>query len=169
MSSLKMTAEKPATRTAAEKSAVGRFWEKYFALVTLFFLIVIPFLIFALTRFGPFTTYVPFSGKVFQMDSASIESFSIRDGSTGTMINYETEEDINEMAEFLGAFRSDYWVPDIPIPRSGWSYAVVVFSKDGTSDSFEFTPYWIQVRGIQYHIHDAYFDGLIDMVEKSRA
>lgn len=94
-----------------------------------------------------------------------MESITVRDGSIGDMVTYETEDEVEEVAEYLNAFRYNAWFPDIPIPRTGWSYAVGVRSKEGEYDSFVFTPYWILVKGVHYQSNDAYFEWLIGLVE----
>ena len=151
---------------ATGKLEKRKFMDKYSTPVILIPLILIPFLIFAFTRFSDVTTYIPFSGEVFNIDVKTVEEIRIKEGTTGDRIIYHDDAAITEIADYLNAYRYDYWVPDLPIARSGWSYAIVLCTKDGEYYDYTFTTSTILIRGVWYSTNTPYFEWLVELVEE---
>lgn len=72
-----------------------------------------------LSRPEAYTTFQPFSGKLFQLDPEQIDHIEIFNKNTQSCLEsirseslcYETEEDVKEISEFLNSFRYHFWMP----------------------------------------------------------
>ena len=59
--------------------------------------IIIVYLIFVISRFGEFTTYIPLSGKIFDVDKENVTMVMLQNGKTGeTMYLKDRKMKINQ-------------------------------------------------------------------------
>lgn len=105
--------------------------------------------LFAVTRFGAVTTYVPFSGRIFSIDSSDVNTIFIQNGTTGQQYFFETGEEKDQIAEYLNDLRYCAWIPTLPIAKGGWSYRVAM-EADGSQYSCYFGNHHMTVNGILY-------------------
>lgn len=152
----------------AEKSRKKTFMDRYSTAVILTPIILISLLIFIFTRYSDMTTYIPFSGRVFDIDVETVEGINITDGPTQVDLLDGDDDKIHEIVDYLNAYHSDYWFPEPPVQRDGWQYNIALYTKDGACYSYEFTPGRILVNGIWYFSNDSYFDWLAELVEQER-
>lgn len=72
-----------------------------------------------LSRPEAYTTFQPFSGKLFQLDPEKIDHIDIFNKNTEAKptsyivdpLRYETEEDVKQISDFLNSFRYHFWMP----------------------------------------------------------
>ncbi|WP_312939910.1 hypothetical protein [Oscillibacter sp.] len=123
---------------------------------------------FLATRFSVFTTYEPFSGKVFSIDVSTIESVKIRDGNTGDKVKFPEKGQVHSIITSLNNFRYDFCIPKIPIKTGGWSYKIDIESED-TIASYYFNDSWITVNGFVFYGDKQYFQLFIAELADKRA
>ena len=120
--------------------------------------------LFAVTRFGRFTTYLPFSGRLFAIDSTEVTTNFIQNGTTGQQHFFETEEEKTQIAEVLNGLRYRVWLPTIPIAKGGWSYRIAIETED-RQYSYSFGPRDMTVNGIIYWVPTEQLSQLMEYVE----
>lgn len=113
--------------------------------------VLILWALFAVTRFGPFTTYLPFSGRLFAVDTAKAETIFVQNGTTGQQHFFDTEEEMDQIAEQLNGLRYRVWIPRLPIATGGWSYRMAIETGD-RQYSYTFGENYMIVNGIVYLI-----------------
>ena len=105
--------------------------------------------LFVVSRYGEFTTYLPFFGKVFSVDPEQVDALFIQNGTTGEQVFFETAEEKRMMAQELNSLRYLFWVPTIPVAKGGWSYRIAI-EADGKQYSYYFSENDMIVNGITY-------------------
>lgn len=117
--------------------------------------------LFAVTRFGRFTTYLPFSGRLFAIDSTEVTTIFIQNGTTGQQHFFETEEEKAQIAETLNGLRYRAWVPTLPMAKGGWSYRVAI-ETENRQYSYTFGPNYMTVNGIAYFLPETQLATLME-------
>lgn len=136
------------------------------AAVFLLILLLAGYIVFAATRYSGYSTYVPFSGQIFSLKAGEVEGIRITNGSTGVTREYaEREEGFGDQLDTLNFLRYWAWIPEIPVARGGYEYALWI-QTGGESVSFLFTTRSILVRGVWYHIRGPQLGQLADLVTK---
>lgn len=112
-------------------------------------LIAVPFVV-RIISLDDNTTYVPFSGKIFDFEANEVSDLFLQNGTTGFNT---TEADVEAVAEALNSLRSRFWFPEIKLFQTGgWSYRAALVDGN-VQKSFYFSdapiPY-ISVNGIIY-------------------
>lgn len=111
------------------------------------------------------TTYVPFSGRIFDFEAHDVSDLFVQNGTTGFST---TEADVEEITEALNGLRSWFWFLDLKLFQTGgWSYRAAL--ADGSvQKSFYFNdspiPY-ISVNRIIYILSADQASELIAFVE----
>lgn len=116
------------------------------------------YLIFAVTRYSGHTTFIPFSGRVLNVEAEELDLIFIQSGTSGEMITYTSPDELQEMTDYLNGFRYVFWLPKNPVPASGWTYRAVLDFSDGTKESYYFGKNWLEVRGVRYFSASEYFE-----------
>ena len=127
-------------------------------------IIVALYLIFAVTRYSQYTTYIPFTGRIFDIDAGDLDGVTVRNGTTGESVYFETAEEIESIVCSINALRYKFWTPKAPGSRGGWSYGI----KLGSGDEYEwflFTENWIEAQGVLYYIRGDALRQFVDLVE----
>ncbi|WP_312637351.1 hypothetical protein [Oscillibacter sp.] len=154
---------------AARKSLIWTFRKRYIIFLALGGIAILGIYIsFLATRFSVFTTYEPFSGKVFSINASTIESVKIRDGNTGDKVKFTEKEQVHSIITYLNNFRYDFCIPKIPIKTGGWSYKIDIESED-TIASYYFNDSWITVNGFVFYGDKQYFQLFIAELADKRA
>ena len=143
--------------------AKKRIKKRYVALIALLAIVAAAYLFFVSTRYSDHTTYIPFSGRVFKINSEDVDSIRIVNGSNGNMYMCIDHEEIDTWVEHLNSMRYRYWIPDAPIQRSGYRFALWL-TVNGEAYSYLFDESNINVKGIWFTGSDQYFSNLTDMV-----
>ena len=118
---------------------------------------------FALTRYSPFTTYIPLSGKLFAENVEDADVIFLQNGTTGEQYFFETAEEKAEIAEILNGLRYRFWIPDLPVARGGWSYRIAIETKT-RQYSYSFGSNYLTVNGIIYFLPEGQLDVLTEYV-----
>ena len=111
------------------------------------------------------TTYVPFSGRIFDFQVHEVSDLFLQNVTTGFQT---TEADTEAVCAALNGLRSRFWFPNLKFfATGGWSYRAALI--DGSvQKSFYFNngpiPY-ISVNGIIYILSGEQADVLISFVE----
>ena len=111
------------------------------------------------------TTYVPFSGRIFDFEVQDVSDLFIQNGTTGFNT---TESDTEEIAKVLNGLRSWLWFPEISLLETGgWSYrAALVDGSVQKSFYFNDSPIpYISVNGIIYILSREQAAGLTAFVD----
>lgn len=145
------------------KTSGIRIKKRYIVILSIFILLLAGYLVFVATRFSEYTTYRPFSGRVFNITSENVKSVRIVNGNTGYIADYLDDESIRELVNYINKFRYQYWIPELPLKTGGYEYALWL-SIDGEALYFKFTPDMILVRGVWYECSDQYLSKLADLV-----
>lgn len=124
-----------------------KFSRKKFIVVGVIFLMVL----FVTTRYSTYTTYVPFTGRIFDIEPDEVRRIRVENGSSLVQVEFTTQEELEEICKVLNNLRYTRWFPDIPIPMGGWSRCVFLDTGNGTK-FFEFTSKSLLSRGIWYRI-----------------
>ena len=131
-------------------------------------ILLVIFIVFAVTRCGSHTVFIPFTGRVLNIDAGELDLVYIHSGNTGEKISYTGTDELQMMADKLNGFRYILWLPKNPIPSGGWTYRVVLEFKDGTSQSYYFGGNWIEVRGLRYFNADKYFGDISGLLDENQ-
>ena len=118
--------------------------------IVLIVLIFAAYIFFVATRYSGHTMYIPFTGRVFNINSDDVEAIIIQSGNTGRMIEYSDKDEINKVTELLNAYRYSHWCLN-PIRGPGFYYAVTIIFNEGKSAGYFFNhsyPGSIIVKGI---------------------
>jgi len=137
----------------------------FILLIVLFVIAVVTYLIFISTRYSDHTTYVPFSGRIFKINSEDVDFIRIVNGGNGNMYDCSDNEEIDTWVELLNSMRYRYWIPDAPIQRSGYRFALQL-TVNGESYSYQFDESNIRVKGVWFTISSDYFSNLISLVSR---
>lgn len=129
-------------------------------------ILLLIFIVFAVTRYSDHTLFIPFTGRVLNIDAGELDLVYIHSGNTGEKISYTETGEIQVMTDKLNGFRYILWLPKNPIPSGGWTYRMVFEFKDETSQSYYFGRNWIEVRGLRYFSADKYFDDLSELLDE---
>lgn len=120
---------------------------------------------FACTRYSAFTTYVPFSGRIFAVEPAQADRMFVQNGTTGTQHFFESAEEKAEIARLLNELHYRFWLPALPIARGGWSWRVAI-EAGGKQYSFTFGDGSMTVNGVVYILPDEQLDVLRQYAEE---
>ncbi len=137
-------------------------WKKRLILFILAFAVL--WGILACTRYGEFTTYVPFSGRIFSVDPTRTDQIFVQSGNTGDQVFFETAEEREWIAQRLNNLRYSVWIPKIPLAMGGWSYRVAI-EVNNAQYSYAFTERSMTVNGIVYILPGDQLDELRELVE----
>lgn len=110
------------------------------------------------------TTYIPFSGRIFDFEVHKVSDLFLQNGTTGFSTS---EEAMEEIADMLNSLRSRFWFPEIRLFQTGgWGYRAALIDGS-TQKSFYFNdqpiPY-ISVNGIIYILSVEQAAALTDFV-----
>ena len=137
---------------------------KIISIIILSLLMVI-YMPFVTTRYSRYSTCIPFSGKLFLINCEKLEKISLMNGTTGDRVVYKSGSDeFASMVKYLNTFRYNFWVPDIPIKRSGYEYYIGLHWSDTTWTMCLFNDRAIRVRGVWYFGKYDFFDCLKQIV-----
>ena len=126
------------------------------------------YFIFAVTRYSGHTTFIPFTGRVLNIDMEDIDLYYIQSGTSGEIISYTDADEIKEITDRLNGFRYICWLPKNPIPAGGWTYRVVLDFSNGTKESYHFGRTWLEVRGVRYFSIGDYFSQWAEALDNAR-
>lgn len=134
------------------------------ALLVAVLLIVLPIAVRVICLDGN-TTYVPFSGRIFEFEAHEVSDLFVQNGTTGLRT---TEADAEAITEVLNSLRSRFWFPNLKFFKTGgWSYRVALVDG-GVQKSFYFNdnpiPY-ISVNGTIYILSRDQAAALTDFVD----
>ena len=134
------------------------------ALLVVILLIAIPFAV-RIISLDDNTTYVPFSGRIFDFEVHEVSDLFLQNGTTGFNT---TEADAEAVTEALNSLRSRFWFPEIKLFQTGgWSYRVALVDNN-VQKSYYFSdsliPY-ISVNGIIYILSGDQVAVLTDFVD----
>lgn len=121
-------------------------------------LLLLFFALFPATQRSLLTTFVPFTGKLFDLNPEHPIMVQLQSGTTGQSITFTDPEQIREANDYLNGFRYVFWRPKL-LATSGWSYRVSL----GTL-SYEFGENWIRVNNIIYYSAGGYFRQWTDLI-----
>ena len=107
--------------------------------------------VFVVTRYSTHTTYVPFSGRIFDIAPDEVQRIRVANSGACIFLEFETESELEEICQVLNNLRYQWWFPDIPIPKGGWSCCVFLDTDNGTK-LFEFNSKSLLSRGIWFRI-----------------
>lgn len=123
------------------------------------------YLVFATTRCDENTLFIPFTGRVFDIDTEELTCFTLKSGYSGGSISFKEDVVLQKMTDYLEGFRYIAWLPSNPFSTGGCNYAVRLDFKDGSAKTYTFGRTWIEAKGVIYFSGDKYFyewAGLID-------
>ena len=115
-------------------------------------------IVFVPSRFSAYTTYIPFSGKVFQISADDVDTITF--WKYGETIVYTDSEDKAEIVNLLNGFRYWYWMPSLPVGMGGWTYMIDI-DGDSKSENYVFGDSWIKVNGLYLYGKTGYFDAIL--------
>lgn len=130
-------------------------------------IVLVIYIVFAATRYSEHTLFIPFTGRVFDIDAEEMTCFTLRSGCTGENISYTEADEFQEMTNCLNGFRYIAWLPSNPFPTGGWTYAVRLDFKDGSSQTYTFGKNWIEAKGVVYFSVGKYFDEWAGLIDKT--
>ena len=119
--------------------------KRFIILCVVLAIVLLLYAVFVFTRFTTFTGYISFTGRIFSIDKAELTEIMI---ANGVDINYVTVEDgegLSELADTLNGLRYYAWLPDLSIPRGGWSYFMSLQDEAGKVYQFQFGENWVNV------------------------
>ena len=131
---------------------------------TLFILLAVLAVVFAATRYSRLTTYIPFTGRIFHVSPEEVRSIRVASSDSCTEVNFETEEELEEICNVLNNLRYQWWIPKIPLEMGGWSRAVFIYTED-RHYFFQYGDSFLLCRGIWYWISPESFAPLLEYVE----
>lgn len=148
------------------KAKIIRAWKKHPVIVILSCIVLAGYLTFAFTRFSAYTTYAPFSGRVFDMKENDVKYIRITNGNTTQTINLEKEDAVTkEVIRSLNDFRYNFWLPIIPLGSVGYSYAFGIHMENGEYYSHIISSNGVDVRGVWFHCSNESLQKLMDIVD----
>lgn len=123
------------------------------------------YIIFVITRFSNYTTYLPFSRKLFCLESSDVKLIQITSGS-GESVQIKETEEIKDIVNLLNDMRYQYCCPILEIAKGGYPYIIRIETSD-ENIVCEFDSDWIVYRNVRYY-YDAKegFETVIEMLEK---
>lgn len=151
---------------------------KKFLLVLLCILLVL-YILFVATRFSPFTSYVPFSGRLFALEPEAVSTIEIRSINTGqwlqlkpagyTWINGEAVDcaaTLEETAALLNSFRYGFWLPNpfALLPLSDGAQDIYIKLESGESIICDFSENTVQFRGVIYFDRSGVMQRLFSLI-----
>ena len=107
---------------------------------------------------------IPFTGRLLDVHGDELTYIRFQSGSTGLYIDYRTEAELEEAAEYLNAFRYIAWAPDLP-RGAGWSYGVTLGYPDGSWSFCLIGEHGICVDGVWYFALSDYFGDMLDALD----
>jgi hypothetical protein len=137
--------------------------KRYIVLVGLLLLAYVPFIA---TRYCGHTTYIPFSGRVFDINIEEVEAIRFQSGNTGRYIKYLDEDEVMELVDYLNSFRYRVWLPEPP-RGAGWSYRIqIYFNNDEEDVSYYFNSFSICVNRVWFYGRLDYFRRFTDILNE---
>lgn len=131
--------------------------KRFVVLIIFAVIIVLGCILFVSTRYSTYTTYIPFSGRIFSITENEVSAIRIQQA--GDISDYSEQSDLQGIVETLNSFRYNYWIPDIPLEMQGWDYRIVIYNGDD-SVSYYFGDKSITVNGIIYVCPEEYINQL---------
>lgn len=147
-----------------EKTAKKRIKKRHIVLCVLIFLLLAGYVTFVATRYSSYSTYVPFSGRFFDIDSGQVEAIRIKNGTTGYMMDLEEDTELQEMTGYLNELRYYSWLPNIPIGKTGYTYWIWLDLGEEKL-SCEIAGGAILLKGVWYFVKDDGLEKLTGMVD----
>ena len=134
-------------------------WFLVLALVALYvFSNVIP-------RFTKYTSYYPFSHRIFNIDPDDVEEIVLQSGH-GKRIYYSSREEVEDICKALNSARYRYSFPIIDIPSGGYEYIMTICFFDGTGSGWiEYSDTGITMNNISYRYSAPVFKFLTDPLD----
>lgn len=133
--------------------------------VVLLIILLAAYLLFAFTRQSEYSTYVPFSGKVFNIKREDVDAVCIFNGNQVISVDLDDDQQIQQVVELLNGLRYQFWIPVPPIGSSGYSY-LLWLEIDGERIAFKFNKNQILVKNVWYFCGDHCLSALTDMVSE---
>lgn len=130
--------------------------------------VLVIYIVFGATRYSEHSTFIPFSGRVLDINGESLKEVSLHSGSTGEEIRFTDHDDVRDMMDRLNGFRYVFWIPKNPFPSGGWTYRVVLDFNFGPTESYYFGGNWIEVRGVRYFSSNSYFSQWAEALDNTR-
>lgn len=98
------------------------------------------------------TTYVPLSGRIFDLSQSDIREICVNDG-YGNTVSYTTEEELQDIAGRMEDCRYFLWRPAVEdlISRGYDAKSITVYYTDGSSTIYEFENHSIKANGVVYY------------------
>ena len=116
-------------------------------------------------RFTKYTSYYPFSHRIFNLDPDEVEEIILQSG-LGNRVSYVYRHEIEDICEALNSARYSYSFPIIDIPSGGYEYGMVIYFFDGTgSGCIEYSDTGITVNNISYRYNAPVFKFLTDPLD----
>lgn len=133
-------------------------------LLVVILLIAVPIVV-RIVNLDDNTTYIPFSGRIFDFEAQDVSDLFIQSGRTG---DNTTEADAEAVTEALNSLRSWFWFPELKLfETGGWEYRAALVDGN-VQKSFYFNdapiPY-ISVNGIVYILSGEQVAVLTDFVD----
>ena len=138
--------------------------KRFIILCVVLAIVLLLYAVFVFTRFTTFTGYIPFTGRIFSIDKAELTEIMIANGVDINYVTVEDDEGLSELADTLNGLRYYAWLPDLSIPRGGWSYFISLQDEAGKVYQFQFGENWVNVNRVIYFLRG---DGLRELIELS--
>ena len=136
-------------------------------LIWLLVLAIVSYYIFCnvIPRFTKYTSYYPFSHRIFNLDPDEVKEIRIQSG-LGKCIYYDLREEIEDICKALNSARYTYSFPIIDIPSGGYEYIMKIYFTDGTSSGWlEYSDTGITMNNISYRYNAPVFKFLTDPLD----
>lgn len=136
-------------------------------LIWLLVLAIVSYYIFCnvIPRFTKYTSYYPFSHRIFNLDPDEVKEIRIQSG-LGKCIYYDLREEIEDICKALNSARYSYSFPIIDIPSGGYDYIMTIRFFDGTgSGCIEYSDTGITMNNISYRYNAPVFKFLTDPLD----
>ena len=116
-------------------------------------------------RFTKYTSFYPFSHRIFNLDPDEVKEIRIQSG-LGKCIYYDLREEIEDICKALNSARYTYSFPIIDIPSGGYDYIMTIRFFDGTgSGCIEYSDTGITMNNISYRYNAPVFKFLTDPLD----
>lgn len=120
--------------------------------------------IFIVTRYSRYTTYIPFSGRIFDVTPEEVRKIRVANSDACIEVNFDTEEGLEEICDVLNSLRYRSWFPSIPIGMGGWSCGIFIYSEN-QHYFYQFGEEYLLCRGIWYKITPETLSPLLEYVK----
>ena len=118
-------------------------------------------------RMSPFTTYIPFTGRLWSMNAGDMESIELR----SIHLDYEEcvitdPEALEELCDLLNSFRYSVILPEFLLPDYGGgdNHAIFTDGKTGKEEFITFSERYVIFRDIRFYPRNDALDELMEFV-----